>query len=418
MAQIESLIREGGVHARLYTNESIFDHEMAAIFGSTWIYVGHESEIPARGDYLRRTMGKEPVILTRSATGVSVLSNRCSHRGNLLCQLERGKKRAFACQYHGWVFSPGGELLEVPFAIEGEVDRSKRGLRKARVATYRGFIFATFNEEAGTLEEHLGNAAYALDRACDLSPQGEIMLRPTWVRHLFQANWKMLSENEADGYHVNFVHDSFAKGVSTRGKYGNILQEDDEKVVAVSRYLGNGHTEADYGPTYSAPMTWLGVQPDRYPEYTRAMHEAYGAAVADERMRAGPPHTFIFPNLFLAETSLVMIQPISVNETINWHTPMYLKGAPEELNRRILRQGEVALGPSAFLTADDAIIAERQWLAISGSPAWLDIGRGKTRERRDDRGVITSHYTDESASRGFWEHYKGLVGDKAYTEGA
>ena len=138
------------------------------------------------------------------------------------------------------------------------------------------------------------------------------------------------------------------------------------------------------------------------------MGQAYGTDRAREIMQKGPPHTFIFPNLFIAETCLVMIQPISVGETMNWHTPLYLKGAPEALNRRILRQGEVAMGPSAFLTADDAVIAERQWCALKGSPAWLDLSRGAERERETDKGVLQSHYTDETSNRGFWQHYQSL----------
>lgn len=411
MSNISDLIRDHNVHSQLYTDPAIFAEEMNVIFRRSWVYVGHESEVPKRGDFIRRTMGLEPVILTRAAEGIHVLANRCSHRGNLICQLERGNRRAFPCQYHGWVFGQNGDLMDIPFPEGADVDRSHLGLKKASVEIYRGFIFATFNANPCSLDEHLGNAKQALDRATDLSPSGEIMLRPTWVQHLFSANWKMLSENEADGYHVNFVHDSFAKGVSTQGKYGNVLQDEEDKVTAVSRYLGNGHTELDYSPTYDRPLIWLGTAEDRYPGYTAAMNARYGDEKAREIMRAGPPHTFIFPNLFLAETCLVMIQPLGVGQTVNWHTPLYLKDAPDELNRRILRQGEVAMGPSAFLTADDAIIAERQWRALAGSPGWLDLARGKSRERRESNGISTSHYTDETPNRGFWQHYRHVMAD-------
>lgn len=412
MSNIADLIRDTTVHSQLYTDPAIFDREMDLIFGQGWVYVGHESEIPARGDYVRRTMGLEPVILTRSSEGIHVLANRCSHRGNLICQLERGNRRAFACQYHGWVFDQKGNLVDIPFPAGADVDRAQLGLKKAHVEIYRGFIFATFASARCSLLEHLGNARQALDRATNLSPVGEVTLRSTWVKHLFCANWKMLSENEADGYHVNFVHDSFAKGIKLQGKYGNVLQDQEDKLTAVSRYLGNGHTELDYGPTYDRPLIWLGTAADRYPAYTAAMVARYGESQSSEIMRAGPPHTFIFPNLFLAETSLVMIQPLSIGETVNWHTPLYLKGAPDEVNRRILRQGEIALGPSAFLTADDAIIAERQWRALRGSPGWLDLNRGKSREQRGDNGTTTSHYTDETPNRGFWQHYKSVMANR------
>lgn len=413
METISTLIRDASVHARLYTDEHIFQQEMQEIFGQGWVYVGHESEIPKRGDFVRRTMGVEPIILSRSTTGVHVVANRCAHRGNLICQPERGNKKVFACQYHGWVFAANGALVDMPLTTQECPDKSKLGLKKATVETYKGFIFATFAESPVPLMEHLGNAAAAIDRQCALSPVGEVELRSPAVQHLFRANWKMLSENEADGYHVGFVHDSFAKGVTLKGKYNNVLSGDEEKITAVVRYLGNGHTELDYGPTYTQPLVWLGVAADRYPEYTRLMSEAYGADKAHEAMRSGPPHTFIFPNLFLAETCLVMIQPVSVGETINWHTPLYLKGVPEEVNNRIMRQGEVAIGPSSFLTADDAIIAERQWRALRGSPGWLDLSRGSDRERTGANGVLISHYTDETPNRGFWRHYKDVMTQRA-----
>ena len=405
MTDIRQFVQPTTVHSALYTDPAVFNEEMDRIFGQTWVYVGHASEIPNQGDYVRRTIGTEPVIVVQAGDRVNVLANRCTHRGNLLCQTERGRKRNFACQYHGWVFNAAGDLVDIPFPAGSPVDRSKLGLRRAKVEAYRGFIFASFAANPISLAEHLGSARQALDRASDLSPTGEVQIGRTWVKHLFQANWKMLSENEADGYHVNFVHDSFAKGIKLQGKYDNVLQTDEDKVAAVVRSLGNGHAELDYAPTYTQPLTWLGVKPDRYPDYTAAMEQRYGADRAAEIMRAGPPHTFIFPNLFLAETCLVMIQPLSVGQTVNWHTPLLLKDAPEALNLRILRQGEVALGPSAFLTADDAIIAERQWRALLGSPGWLDLTRGLQREAQRDDGVVVSHYTDETPNRGFWKHY-------------
>jgi len=405
----QTCIENGRVHSSVYTDWQAFAEEMRVVFENNWVFVAHESEIPKPGDFIRRTIGVQPVVVTRAPDGIRVFANRCSHRGNLICAEERGRKRAFSCQYHGWVFAPDGELLDIPFP-EGcaGIDKSKHGLKTAKVSVYRGFIFASFNHDVPPLEEHLGNGRQALDRAANLSPSGSHSIGRTWIRHMFRANWKMLSENEADGYHVTFVHDSFAKAINIEGKYDNILSDEEEGVSAVCRDLGNGHTELDYEATYSRPMEWLGVAEDRYPEYTEAMNQAYGPENAREIMRKGPPHTFIFPNLFVAETCLVMIQPLSVGETVNWHTPLLLKDVPDALNQRILRQGEVAMGPSAFLTADDAIIAERQWRALAGSPGWLDISRGADRESAKPEGVVESHYTDETSNRGFWNHYKSL----------
>ena len=58
------------------------------------------------------------------------------------------------------------------------------------------------------LAEHLGEAAGELDRLARLSPEGRVELTAGWLQHRTRANWKLLAENETDGYHPQFVHGS------------------------------------------------------------------------------------------------------------------------------------------------------------------------------------------------------------------
>jgi hypothetical protein len=139
-------------------------------------------------------------------------------------------------------------------------------------------------------------------------------------------------------------------------------------------------------------------------DYRSLMDEAYGKEAAHRMLTDGPPHVVIFPNLFLGEMNIVMFQPISAGESIHWHTPLLLEGAPDSLNERILRQSEAAMGPSAFLLADDQVISERQQIALRGRADWLDLSRGVEREKVDG-GVRRSHISDETTNRGFWRHY-------------
>src|SRR6266571_8044745 len=89
---------------------------MDRIFTRGWVFVGHASEIPRPGDYVTRTLGTEPVIMVRGKDGaVSVLVNRCMHRGTLVCPADRGNARTFSCPYHGWTYDTSGELLGVPY---------------------------------------------------------------------------------------------------------------------------------------------------------------------------------------------------------------------------------------------------------------------------------------------------------------
>mgnify|MGYP003305245742 CR=1 FL=1 len=43
--ELSGLIRADSVHRSVYTDRAIFDLEMDRIFGRTWVYVGHDSEV-------------------------------------------------------------------------------------------------------------------------------------------------------------------------------------------------------------------------------------------------------------------------------------------------------------------------------------------------------------------------------------
>src|SRR5262249_927162 len=157
-----------------------------------WVFVGHESEIPRAGDFVTRRIGVEPVVMVRQSDGtVTVLVNRCMHRGTMLCQAERGHARTFTCPYHGWSYDLDGTLLGVPYP-GGYADFDKRAhalTRAPRISSYRGFVFVSFGENGITLAEHLGAATRLIDRSCDLSPVGEVELTAGWVKHRCAANW-------------------------------------------------------------------------------------------------------------------------------------------------------------------------------------------------------------------------------------
>ncbi|MBV8745263.1 MAG: Rieske 2Fe-2S domain-containing protein, partial [Xanthobacteraceae bacterium] len=79
---IKALIRETEVHRDVYVDDEVFALEMEHVFGNTWVYVGHESQVPNHGDYFATTVGLQPVLMVRhSDDTVRVLHNRCPHKG-------------------------------------------------------------------------------------------------------------------------------------------------------------------------------------------------------------------------------------------------------------------------------------------------------------------------------------------------
>jgi phenylpropionate dioxygenase-like ring-hydroxylating dioxygenase large terminal subunit len=342
---------------------------------------------------------------------IAVLVNRSTHRGNMFRGAKHGKEKYFTCAYHGWVFDLGGNLKDVPYPGGFKKDKSELGVRSLRTESYRGFVFASFKDDVPPLSEHLGRAKVLLDRSCDMSPTGRIKLTAGWAKQRFASNWKMLPENDTDGYHVNDVHASFAQVI--RSQYDSAVIATEESLKSETKDWGNGHTELYFSPTYKRYLEWLNTSADRYPDYMAQMKAFHGDAKADQILRDGPPHAAIFPNLFLGEMNIVMFQPVNAHECVQWHTPMLLEGASDELNARIIRNSEGAMGPAAFLLADDSVISERQQIALRGEDPWLDLSRGLNREHVDDMGVVVSHISDEATNRGLWNHYKKVMTEPA-----
>jgi phenylpropionate dioxygenase-like ring-hydroxylating dioxygenase large terminal subunit len=404
----DRLIQPDKVHGSLYTNPAIFAEELNKIWYRSWVFVGHESEVAQPNDYVRKRLGLQDVIMTRDRDGaVHLLLNRCAHRGNQVCDDVRGNSSTFRCPYHGWTYRNNGELVGFPF-FKGygtrQLDLSLG--RVPRVDSYRGFVFGSFAPDGPGLSEHLGAAAGEIDRLARLSPAGRVQLNAGWLQHQTRANWKLLAENETDGYHPQFVHGSIF-GV-TGSPIGALYSD---ASTAVTRNLGNGHSENDLRPEFrkfGEPMRWFGTTESRVPEYVAAMRAAYGDA-AERILIEGGPHVMIFPNLFIAEIQVFNIQPVSVGECVQYATAVQLGGAPE-LNRRMVSQCIGSAGPAGMLLADDTEMYERNQFGIESlAPEWLDIRRGLNRERVDADGFTVGAATDETGMRAFWSQYKTLM---------
>jgi phenylpropionate dioxygenase-like ring-hydroxylating dioxygenase large terminal subunit len=179
----DSLIKRDKVHGSLYTDPGIFAEELRKIWYRSWVFVGHESEVAQEGDYVRKRLGPQDVIMTRDRDGgVHLLLNRCAHRGNQVCDDAKGNSATFRCPYHGWTYRNTGELIGFPF-FKGYGSRKlelSMG-RVPRVDSYHGFVFGSFAEEGPSLVEHLGAAAGEIDRLVRLSPAGRVALSAGWL---------------------------------------------------------------------------------------------------------------------------------------------------------------------------------------------------------------------------------------------
>jgi phenylpropionate dioxygenase-like ring-hydroxylating dioxygenase large terminal subunit len=411
---VSTIVQPDRVHGDAYASDDIFERERDRIFHRGWVYVAHTSEVPETGDYVTKQIGGEPVIVVRGKDGnVRVLANRCRHRGNRICTAEAGNARSFRCPYHGWTYSNEGKLLAIPmkggYADRFEGLREELGLSPVpRADEYRGFVFASLSPGDITLLEHLGRATTAIDRLLALSPDGEIQLTAGWMKHEQLANWKMVMENNVDGYHALFTHQSVYDAVRPAK-----VSHQPSKVKVLVRDLGNGHSEIDYREEYTKldeEFVWFGRIPrQKISGYIEAMEANYGPEDTHRSLVVGPPHTLIFPNLFLAEMNIMTVEPIAAGRTIAYTTPALLKGAPE-MNHRMIRRTEGAMGPAGFLIADDGEIGARNQRGLASHQAeWLTLSRGVESDEVNDTGVVNYDKSAETPQRGFWREWARVM---------
>lgn len=208
--QLDQGLPRGEIPAALFGNEEIYRRELRKIFARCWVFLGHESEIAARGDYVIRKIGEDNFILVHDDHGqIRVLFDACRHRGVSVCRADSGNTSHFRCPYHGWTYDNSGALVGAPLwrsALAG-ISKAERGLiPAARVDSYHGLLFASLDPSAPSLEEYLGDMAWYLDLVFGLNEHGvEILGEPQRV--VLNVNWKSAAENFAgDDYHLGTLH--------------------------------------------------------------------------------------------------------------------------------------------------------------------------------------------------------------------
>ena len=58
-------LEDGLISRDVFTDESIYARELERIFARSWLFVGHNSQIPNPGDFILGRSGEESVIVNR-----------------------------------------------------------------------------------------------------------------------------------------------------------------------------------------------------------------------------------------------------------------------------------------------------------------------------------------------------------------
>lgn len=345
----------GVVGRRIFVDADIYELELQQIFARCWLYLAHESQIPSPGDYRNVYMGQDPVLVCRDTAGkINAFINSCPHRGNSVCRADQGNTKSFVCSYHGWSFNTQGQLAGVPGhdnLYYGELNQDEWGLAKvAQVSSYQGLIFGTFDPEAPSLEEYLGDMRWGLDL---LLAQGELVAVPGVARWVMNCNWKFTADNSiGDMYHANVTHRSailagHAQGTGTQRSRGVIPYDNKHRkgITVVTEY-GHGLT-ADFALEGEVDMDSPLAKWRSDPEVQRRLGPTRG--------RVNRANMNVFPNLFVNSGSreLMLHNPVGPTQMEAWKTTLVDKNAAPEVQRMQVRASNRHFGPAGMFEQDD-----------------------------------------------------------------
>ena len=415
---VTALVEPDRVHKTVYTDPRIFELEMARIWERTWVYCGHESQVPEAGDYAAVTIGRQPMIMVREAGGgVGVLYNRCPHRGvQLVGNLKGNTGSAFVCSYHAWSFHLDGRVRAIPLASGYEATRMTKdnpdcGMKKAaRVDSYRGFVFASLVADGPSLPDFLGEAKIAFDDMCDRSPVGEVEVVPNCYRVMQHSNWKFFMENQLDSLHPSVTHQS--TGIAA-GRVEKRLKAETGTAPLYYHYLStfaSSFEQWDAVQTINFPhghgilKAYMGLRPQDPDtlEYEALLKGAYGEAKTEEFLSRSIHHVLVYPYLSVQSPlqQLRCLRPVAADKTMSeiWH--FRLKGAPEAIYRRSLWYYNLVNSPATMINADDLENwSKGQWGLSSNGGDWVSFHRWFGDDREENGVTYSNHGTSEAVMR-------------------
>ena len=293
-----------------YRDSEYFIQEQAAVFAGGWCGIAMAHDVQ-QGNVIVREVAGTSVVVTRNDEGkLRGYLNSCSHRGTELIENDGPIDNVLRCPYHRWGFDLDGNLISTPLfdteSIEN-FDPDVFGLQAVPVDVFAGVVWASLNPEVpdisawfGDLEERI--SGYGLEHY-------ELQKKASFT---VEANWKLLTENFQEYYHLAWVHPELAK----------VSRVDDHyRYQGTGRYCGQTTTPVSSGDN---------------DEWT-TLRNADGLSAADAESGR---HIALFPNVMLTllpnHACTFILEPLAPGksrEHISWSTPH--KPEAEDLDKLV-----------------------------------------------------------------------------------
>ena len=211
---------------KFYKDTSIFDLEKYNIFYNSWIFIGHESQIPNKGDFfVYKLLDEEIIVLRNKENKVKAFFNVCRHRGSRVCLEEKGNTSRFSCPYHSWTYNLDGKLLAAKSLREG-IDKSKLGLHPCNIESASGMLLINLSDNPQSLK----NLQSDLKEPFEMFGFKDLKVA-AHKNYPIASNWKLAVENYQECYHCAPAHPEYSLSHSLKIEDEPGFDEAQEKMM-------------------------------------------------------------------------------------------------------------------------------------------------------------------------------------------
>lgn len=407
---------EGRLDRRVFWDSDVYDLELERVFAKCWLFLAHESQLPAPGSFVSTWMGEDSVLVVRRRDGtIGAYLNSCPHRGNRVCNAELGTARGFVCNYHGWAFGLDGKLTGVhessTYARDANFDQANIGLTPvAQLDTYKGLVFATFDPLAPSLGDYLGDFRFYLDVILDNDPGGTEFLTGS-IKSTLDCNWKIAAENFAgDALHAGWTHASAATAMLGR----DIAELGDEDLESYHVNV-NGHCwEFNLDRVGNAAT----FGDNRVLKYLRANEDEFAKRLGPirSRMVGSISSVNVFPNFsFLpGQNTFRVWQPKGPGRT-ELHTWVLVnRNAPDEVKNAWRKGAMMTFSPSGVFEMDDGdnwefATSSNRGVVTRVQPLHYGLGLDSQISHAELPGNVHRCQVNDANQRAFYQRWAELM---------
>jgi len=213
----EPALRMSPITAERYLSTEYFEREWKRMWMRTWQIGGVAYQASEPGDYLVCDLGPESILIVRQDDGgFKAFYNICPHRGMRILQGPDGHSPHLTCPYHGWQFDRSGVVDAVfdPHDYPQGNPCGRLRLQEIQCEQLFGMVWFNMDRSAPSLRTWLGDTVVQEIGTYRM----ENMVRVLNMTAQASCNWKIITDNFNESYHVHVLHPELVPYIESDGQ--------------------------------------------------------------------------------------------------------------------------------------------------------------------------------------------------------